>query len=83
MQLDDLSFEEARSLARPAMTYVRSQLRDRLTARSRPPALVASDQRPPTRVTGPLENPMGLLPPMRRQHVVCSLPDQGIGPVLS
>jgi hypothetical protein len=33
MQVDDLGFEEARSLARPAMTYVRSQLRDRLAAR--------------------------------------------------
>jgi hypothetical protein len=33
LQLDDLSLEEARSLTRPAMTYVRSQLRGRLTAR--------------------------------------------------
>jgi hypothetical protein len=33
LQLDDLGFEEARSLTRPAMTYVRSQLRGRLTAR--------------------------------------------------
>jgi hypothetical protein len=33
LQLDDLGFEEARSLTRPAMTYVRSQLRSRLTAR--------------------------------------------------
>jgi hypothetical protein len=33
MQVDDLDFEEARSLVRPAMTYVRDQLRDRLTAR--------------------------------------------------
>jgi hypothetical protein len=33
LQVDDLSFEEARSLARPAMTYVRDQLRGRLTAR--------------------------------------------------
>jgi hypothetical protein len=33
LQLDDLSFEEARSLTRPAMTYVRGQLRGRLTAR--------------------------------------------------
>jgi hypothetical protein len=33
LQLDDLSFEEARSLAQPAMTYVRGQLRGRLTAR--------------------------------------------------
>jgi hypothetical protein len=33
LQLDDLSFEEARSLAGPAMTYVRGQLRGRLTAR--------------------------------------------------
>jgi hypothetical protein len=33
MQVDDLGFEEASSLARPAMTYVRSQLRDRLAAR--------------------------------------------------
>jgi hypothetical protein len=32
-QIDDLSFEEARSLTRPAMTYVRGQLRGRLTAR--------------------------------------------------
>jgi hypothetical protein len=32
LQVDDLSFEEARSLTRPAMTYVRSQLRGRLTA---------------------------------------------------
>ena len=32
-QVDDLSFEEARSLTRPAMTYVRGQLRGRLTAR--------------------------------------------------
>ena len=32
-QVDDLSFEEARSLSRPAMTYVRGQLRGRLTAR--------------------------------------------------
>ena len=29
----DLGFEEARSLTRPAMTYVRGQLRGRLTAR--------------------------------------------------
>ena len=33
LQVDDLSFEEARSLTRPAMTYVRSQLRGRLTTR--------------------------------------------------
>jgi hypothetical protein len=33
LQVDDLSFEEARSLTRPAMTYVRSQLRGRLAAR--------------------------------------------------
>jgi hypothetical protein len=33
LQVDDLSFEEARSLTRPVMTYVRSQLRGRLTAR--------------------------------------------------
>ena len=33
LQVDDLSFEEARSLIRPAMTYVRGQLRGRLTAR--------------------------------------------------
>jgi hypothetical protein len=33
LQLDDLSFEEARSLTRPAMTYVRGQLRGRLSAR--------------------------------------------------
>ena len=33
IQLDDLSFEEARSLTRPAMTLVRGQLRGRLTAR--------------------------------------------------
>jgi hypothetical protein len=32
MQVDDLGFEEARSLVRPAMTYVRGQLRGRLTA---------------------------------------------------
>ena len=33
LQVDDLSFEEARSLVRPAMTSVRGQLRGRLTAR--------------------------------------------------
>jgi hypothetical protein len=33
LQVDDLDFEEARSLTRPAMTYVRDQLRGRLTAR--------------------------------------------------
>jgi hypothetical protein len=33
LQVDDLSFEEARSLTRPAMTHVRGQLRGRLTAR--------------------------------------------------
>jgi hypothetical protein len=33
LQVDDLNFEEARSLTRPAMTYVRGQLRGRLTAR--------------------------------------------------
>ena len=33
LQIDDLSFEEARSLTRRAMTYVRGQLRGRLTAR--------------------------------------------------
>jgi len=33
LQVDDLSFEEARSLTRPAMTYVRAQLRGRLTVR--------------------------------------------------
>jgi hypothetical protein len=33
LQLDDVGFEEARSLTRPAMTYVRGQLRGRLTAR--------------------------------------------------
>ena len=32
-QVDDLGFEEARSLTRPAMTIVRGQLRGRLTAR--------------------------------------------------
>jgi hypothetical protein len=33
LQIDDVSFEEARSLTRPAMTYVRGLLRGRLTAR--------------------------------------------------
>ena len=33
LQVDDLGVEEARSLTRPAMTYVRGQLRGRLTAR--------------------------------------------------
>jgi hypothetical protein len=33
LQVDDLSFEEAHSLARPAMTCVRGQLRGWLTAR--------------------------------------------------
>jgi hypothetical protein len=33
LQVDDLGFEEARSLTRPAMTYLRAQLRGRLTAR--------------------------------------------------
>ena len=33
LQVDDLGFEEAQSLTRPAMTYVRGQLRGRLTAR--------------------------------------------------
>jgi hypothetical protein len=33
LQVDDLSFEEARSLTRPAMTSVRGQLRGHLTAR--------------------------------------------------
>ena len=33
LQVDDLDFEEARSLIRPAMTSVRDQLRGRLTAR--------------------------------------------------
>jgi hypothetical protein len=33
LQLDDLGLEEVRSLTRPAMTYVRGQLRGRLTAR--------------------------------------------------
>jgi hypothetical protein len=33
LQVDDLGFEEARSLIRPAMTSVRGQLRGRLTAR--------------------------------------------------
>ena len=33
LQVDDLSFEETRSLTRPAMTHVRGQLRGRLTAR--------------------------------------------------
>jgi len=33
LQVDDLGCEEARSLTRPAMTYVRAQLRGRLTAR--------------------------------------------------
>jgi hypothetical protein len=33
LQVDDLGFEEARSLTRPAMTYVRGQLRGRLTGR--------------------------------------------------
>jgi hypothetical protein len=33
LQVDDLGFEEARSLTRPAMTSVRGQLRGRLTAR--------------------------------------------------
>jgi hypothetical protein len=51
LQLDDLSFEEARSLTRPAMTYARGQLRGRLTARLGRVhrALAASHQRPPTR----------------------------------
>jgi hypothetical protein len=33
LQVDDLGIDEARSLTRPAMTYVRGQLRGRLTAR--------------------------------------------------
>ena len=33
LQFDDLGFEEARSLTRPAMTIVRGQLRGRLTTR--------------------------------------------------
>jgi hypothetical protein len=33
LQVEDLGFEEARSLTRPAMTHVRGQLRGRLTAR--------------------------------------------------
>jgi hypothetical protein len=33
LQFDELDFEEARSLQQPAMTYVRSQLRARLTSR--------------------------------------------------
>jgi hypothetical protein len=33
LQVDDLGFEEARSLTRPAMTYVRGQLRGRMTVR--------------------------------------------------
>jgi hypothetical protein len=33
LQIDDLNFEEARSLTRLAMTYIRGQLRARLTAR--------------------------------------------------
>ena len=33
LQIDDLGLEEARSLTRPALTYVRGQLRGRLTAR--------------------------------------------------
>jgi hypothetical protein len=33
LQIDDLNFEEARSLTRPAMTSIRGQLRGRLTAR--------------------------------------------------
>jgi hypothetical protein len=33
LQIDDLSFEEAQSLTRPAMTSVRGQLRGRLTTR--------------------------------------------------
>jgi hypothetical protein len=34
LQIDDLSFEEARSLTRPAITYVRAQLRGRQAART-------------------------------------------------
>jgi hypothetical protein len=33
LQIDHLSFEDARSLTRPAMGYARGQLRGRLTAR--------------------------------------------------
>jgi len=33
LQIDDLNFEEARSLTRPAMSHIRGQLRARLTAR--------------------------------------------------
>ena len=33
LQIDDLGMEEARSLTHPAMTYIRAQLRGRLTAR--------------------------------------------------
>jgi hypothetical protein len=33
LQVDDLDLEEGRSLTRPAMTYVRGQLRGRLTVR--------------------------------------------------
>jgi hypothetical protein len=33
LQVDDLGFQEAQSLTRPAMTHVRSQLRGRLAAR--------------------------------------------------
>jgi hypothetical protein len=54
LQIDDLSFEEARSLTRPAMTYIRSYPQstprppDR-PARACPPALAASHQRSPAR----------------------------------
>jgi hypothetical protein len=56
LQVDDLGFEEARSLHRPAMTYVRGQRRGRLTTPdwSRPPALAASHQRPRTRRPAPV-----------------------------
>jgi hypothetical protein len=58
LQLDDLGFEEARSLTRPAMTYVRDH-----PARSRPPALATSHQRPPTRRPVPVATaPAGRTP---------------------
>src|SRR4029453_2328563 len=46
LQVDDLGFEEARSLTPPAMTYVRGQLRGRL------PARVARVPRPAPRPPG-------------------------------
>jgi len=79
LQFDGLTAEEALALARPAMTYVRGQLRDRLGRQvwAGPPPLAAPDQRPSTRRPLPVTHHPRRSPRSRRGRftVTTALPD--------